>query len=154
MLEKNSGSCSCTCQDRHAEGMLALTCWRAKYGKTVRIIFTSWFGTQCIYACCFFRFDTSTKKLFISCHYHVFFVFWGFCYLAVVSSCKNCKHSAFMIFFRYIEKKYSWKLIISLLKYCTLRKTQFALQCIDNHIFVVATRTRNIGLFFRFFRSH
>ena len=55
-----------------------------------------------------------------------------------------------MIIFRYIKIKYSWKLIISLLKYCTLHKTHFSLQYIDNHIFAVATHTRNIGLFFRF----
>ena len=42
-----------------------------------------------------------------------------------------------MIIFRYIEIKYSWKLIISLLKYCTLHKTQFALQYIDHHIFLL-----------------
>ena len=134
------------------EGMLVLTCWRAKYGETVRIIFTSWFGTYCIYVCCFFRFDASTKKLFVSFHYHVlFFSFFMFFFcLAAVSSCKYCKHSAFMIIFRYIKIKYSWKLIISLLKYCTLHKTQFALQYIDNNIFVMATHTKNTGLFFRF----
>ena len=98
------GSRSCTCQDRHAEGMLALTCWRAKYGEIVGTIFTSWSGTYCIYVCCIVLSGCS------------------------VSSGKYCKHSAFMIIFRYIEIKYSWKLIISLLKYCTLHKTLLARQ--------------------------
>ena len=128
------GTRRCTCQDRHAEGMLALTCWRVKYGKIVRIIFTSWFGPCCIYVCCFLRFDASTKKLFVS-------FITMFCFLVFLSGCcvisgKYCKHSAFMIIFRYIEIKYSWKLIISLLKYCILHKTQSALQYIDNHIFL------------------
>ena len=147
------GSRSCTCQDIHGEGILALTCWRAIYGETVRIIFTSWFGTYCIYVCCFFRFDASTKKLLVSFHYHVLFFCLSFLSGCCVSSGKYCKNSAFMIIFRFIEIKYSWKLIISLLKYCNLHKTQFALQYIDNHIFVVATPTRNIGLFFRFVGS-
>ena len=33
---------------------VTLTCWRAKYGKTVQRIFTSWFGTYFIYICFFF----------------------------------------------------------------------------------------------------
>ena len=90
-----------------------------------------------MYLCiCFFRFDLSTKKLFVNFHYHVLF-FSFFCLAAVSSSCKYCKHSALMIIFWYIKIKYSWKLIISLLKYCTLHKTQFALQYIDHHIFLL-----------------
>ena len=38
-------------------------------------IFSSWFVTYCIYICCFFRFDASPKKLSVSCHYHVLFVY-------------------------------------------------------------------------------
>ena len=37
-------------------------------------IFTSRSGTYCIYICCFFRFDASPKKFFVSCYYHVLFV--------------------------------------------------------------------------------
>ena len=73
------GARSCTCQERHTEDMLTLTCWRAKYGETVQRIFTSWFRTYSIYICYFFRFDACTKKLFVSFHYHVLF----FCLAAV-----------------------------------------------------------------------
>ena len=53
--------------------------WRAEEPNVAKqlvwIIFTSWFGTYCIYnICCFFRFDASPKKLFVSCYYHVLFV--------------------------------------------------------------------------------
>ena len=55
--------------------MLTLIWWRAKYGETVRRIFTSWFGTYCIYIC-FIWFDASTKNLFVCFHYHVLFFVW------------------------------------------------------------------------------
>ena len=29
------------------------TCWRGKHGETVQRTFTGWFGTYCIYICCF-----------------------------------------------------------------------------------------------------
>ena len=59
-----------TCQERHAKDMLILTCWRAKYGKTVQRIFTSRFATYCIYIYVFLC-DAGTKKLFVSFNYHV-----------------------------------------------------------------------------------
>ena len=37
-------------------------------------IFTCWFGTYYICICCSFRFNASSKKLLVSCHYHVWFV--------------------------------------------------------------------------------
>ena len=140
---------SCTCQERHAKDMLTLTCWRAKYGETVQRMFTSWFGTYCIYIYFFIwcKYQEALCKFSLPCFVFYFLFFLSGC---CVSSGKYCKHSAFMIIFRYIKIKYSWKLIISLLKYCTLHKIQFAPQYIDNHIFDVATPTRNIRLFFSF----
>ena len=65
------GLSSCTCQKRlswHAEepNVAKQLNWR---------IFTSWFGTYCTYIYCFLRFDASLKKLFVSCNYHVLFIF-------------------------------------------------------------------------------
>ena len=57
-------------------------------------IFTSWFGTYCIYTCCFSRFDASTKKLFVSCHYHVLFV----CLAPMVFNVNTTKIQYFLIF--------------------------------------------------------
>ena len=136
-----------TCQARHANDMLTLTCWRAKYGETVQKIFTIWFGTYCIYVCFLSRFDASYRKLFVS-----FITMFYFCLAAVVIQVgKYWKYSVFIIIFRYSEK-YCWKSIISILKYCTLHKTNFVLQYWQTHFFST-TPTTNIGIFFRFVGS-
>ena len=47
-----------------------------------------------------------------------------------------------------VQTKYIWKSIISILKYCTLHETHFALH-IDNHIFYDFSY-EEYSLFFRF----
>ena len=77
----------------------------------------------------FFRFDASPKELFLLSCYGI--------------SGKYCKQYQYFWVFLDIQIKYSWKSIISLLKYCTLHKTHFALQPIDNHIFFMTSPNRN-----------
>ena len=101
------GSRSCTCQERHAKDMLILTCWRAKYGKTVRRIFTSWFGTYCIYIC-FFLIWCKYQKAFCKIHYHVLF----FCLAAVVVQVNTANNIQYLWLFLDIHIKYSAKSII------------------------------------------
>ena len=71
----------------------------------------------------FFRFDASTKKLFASFDYQV--LFFGMAAMAVQVIIANIQY---LWLFLDIQIKYSWKAIISLLKYCTLHETHFALQ--------------------------
>ena len=85
---------------------VTLTCWRAKYGKTVQRIFTSWFGTYFIYIC-FFLFDASAKKLFVS-YYHVLL----FCLAAVIVQINTENNIQYLWLSLDIQIKYSWKSII------------------------------------------
>ena len=62
----------------------------------------------------FFRFDAGPKKLFLLGCYGI--------------SGKYCKQYQYFWVFLDIQIKYSWKSIISLLKYCNLHKTYFVLQ--------------------------
>ena len=112
------GSRSCICQERlpwHAEesNEAKQSIWR---------IFTTWFGTYCIYVLPF-RFDVSPNNLFVSCHYQVLLV----C-LAVILFKINTSNIQYFSVLLEIQIKYIWKSIISLLKNCTLQKAYFALQ--------------------------
>ena len=143
------GSRSCTCQERHAEDILTLTCCRAKFRETAWRIFTSWFGTYCIYICFFFKIWCKSQealcKFSLPCfHYHVLS---GCCGI----SGKYCKYSVFLSIFRYPDK-YSWKWIISLLKYCTILKIHFTLQNWQPYFFR-GYSYQEYGLFFRFIVS-
>ena len=63
--------------------------------------------TVFIYA--FSWFDASTKKLFVSFHYHVFFFF---CLAAVVVQVNTANNIQYLWLFLDIQIKYSWKSII------------------------------------------
>ena len=105
------GSKSCTCQEK----LKSLTCWWAECGETVSLknhYKQIWYILH-LYML-FFRFDASPKKLLLHGCYGI--------------SGKYCKQYQYFWVFLDIQIKYSWKSIISLLKYCTLHKTHLALQ--------------------------
>ena len=109
---------NCTCHQRPP--------WHGEEPNVVKQlvckVFTSWFDLCCMYML-LFRFDASPKKLFVSCHYDVPFV----CLVAMILMLNTANIQYFWAFLD-IPIKYSWKLIISFLKYYTLHKTHFALQ--------------------------
>ena len=84
-------------------------------------IFACWFGTYCIYICCSFKSDASLKKLFLLGCYGIL----G----------KYCKHYQYFWVYLDIQINYRWKLIISVLKYCTLYKTHLVLQYWQPYLF-------------------
>ena len=79
-------------------GKTSLTSWRANCVETVWGTFTSWFGTYCIYICCFFKSDASPKKLFV---FIIMFYFLSGCDRI---SGKYYKDSVFLGIFRYLDK--------------------------------------------------
>ena len=83
-----------TCWPWHAEELNMVKQFRNLY-------LLIWYILYCIYICCFFRFDVSTKKLFASFHYIPCFALLSGC---CVSSAEYCQHSVFMIIFRYPDK--------------------------------------------------
>ena len=54
--------------------MLEKTCWRTRCGETATLEKFYLLIWHILYICCFFRFDASPKKLFVSCIYHILFV--------------------------------------------------------------------------------
>ena len=90
----------------------------------------------------FFRFDARHKKLLVRFHSQVLFFF---CLAAMIFSVNTANIQYFWVFLD-IQINYNWKSIISLLKYCTLQKTHFALQCWQPYFFMT-TPTRNTVYF-------
>ena len=114
------GSRSCICW--HAEGMLTWTCWSTKYGKTVQkslladLVSTALYLTMLFFRC---KFQEARCKFSLP-----YFVFLSCCYGSLGKYCKIW----YLWLFLDIQIKYSWNIFSSLLKYCTLHKTQFGLQ--------------------------
>ena len=133
---------NCSCQERlpwHAEeptGAKQIV-WR---------ILTTRFGIYCIYICCFLDLMQGTRSSL-----YVFiakFVCFFFCLAAMIFSVNTANIQYFWVFLD-IQINYNWKSIISLLKYCTLQKTHFALQCWQPYFFMT-TPTRNTVYFSSF----
>ena len=131
------GSRSCTCQERHANDMLTSTCWRAKYGKTVRRIFASWFGAYCIYIYMLFLIWCKYQEAL--CKFS--WPFFVFCLVVVVVQVNTANNIQYLWLFLDIQIKYSWNPIIQY-PFCT--------SVLITILLFVATTTKNIGLFFIF----
>ena len=86
-------------EELHMSGKTSLTWWIARCCKTVSLENFYWliWYLLCIRVC-FFRFDASPKKLFVSCHYQVLLV----CLVAMVYTFN--KNSVFLSIFRYPDK--------------------------------------------------
>ena len=108
-------------------------------------IFTSWFGTYCLYiymyVCIYIYmlFFIYAKKLFVSCHYHYV------CLAAMVFKVNTANIQYFWLFLD-IQIKYSWNSKISLIKHCTLHKIHFAKQYCQTYFFMT-TLIRNMVYF-------
>ena len=137
------GSRNCTYQERlpwHAEepNVEKQLVWK---------IFTSWFGTYCIYLCCFFKIWWKSKEA--SCMFSwPCFAFLSDCYGL---SGNNIANIQYFWGFLDIQIKYGWKSIISFLKHRTQHKIHFALQYWWP--FFHQYSYQEYGLFFRFVGS-
>ena len=74
--------------------MLEKTYWRTRCGETVTLENFYLLIWYILYICCFFRFDASPKKLFVSCIYHILFV----CLAPMVSEVNTENIQYFWIF--------------------------------------------------------
>lgn len=120
-------------------GKASLTCWRAKCCKIA-----SWKSFYSLIHTAHkvsFRFDASTKKLFISCDY---------CILFACLSYKDLKQMLKILSYRSsnIQIKCIRKTSINLIKYSTLHETYFALKY-NNRFLLWLLLPGNIILFFR-----
>ena len=74
--------------------MLEKTYWRTTCGETVTLENFYLLIWYILYICCFFRFDASPKKLFVTCMYHILFV----CLAPMVSEVNTENIQYFWIF--------------------------------------------------------
>ena len=94
---------------------LTLTCWRDKWKNSSENLY--WLIWYILYLYILsFRFDASTKKLFGSFYCHV--VFFVSCLADGVLVQVNTANIQYIWLFLDFQIKYSWKSIISLLRYC------------------------------------